>query len=224
MFNVQVNGIKKSDAYLFTKRMTDVISSIFLLIFFSPIIMIIAIAIKLDSRGPIFADTPKRVGKNGKLFKMYKFRSMIENAHEMLRENPKYMNLYNVYKKGNYKLKDDPRITAVGHFIRKHSLDEIPQALNILKGEMSLVGPRAYYPDELRNQQKKYPHTIESVKIVLSVKPGVTGFWQVSGRSEINFDKRIEMDASYVKKSSLFYDLLIIAKTPWAMITGRGAL
>lgn len=202
----------------------DVISSIFLLIFFSPAILIIAIAIKLDSKGPVLADTPKRVGKDGKLFKMYKFRSMVENAHEILRENPKYSNLYNAYKRGSYKLKDDPRITRVGHFIRKHSLDEIPQALNILKGEMSLVGPRAYYPDELRDQQKKYPHTIDSVKIVLSVKPGVTGFWQVSGRSEINFDKRIEMDASYVKKRSLLYDLWIIAKTPLAMVTGRGAL
>lgn len=224
MFNVKVNGIKKSNFYLFAKRMMDIFSSIFLLIFFSPIIIAIAIAIRLDSEGPILADTPKRVGKNGKLFKMYKFRSMVQNAHEILRENPKYSNLFNIYKKGSYKLKDDPRITGVGHFIRKHSLDEIPQALNILRGEMSLVGPRAYYPDELRDQQKKYPHTIDSVKIVLSVKPGVTGFWQVSGRSEINFDKRIQMDASYVKKRSLLYDIWIIAKTPWAMVTGRGAL
>jgi len=224
MSNVQVTEIKKSNYYLLAKRTMDIIFSIFLLIFFSPIIIIIAIAIKLDSRGPILADTPRRVGKDGKLFKMYKFRSMVENAHEILRENPKYSTLYDAYKKGSYKLKDDPRITVVGHFIRKHSLDEIPQALNILKGEMSLVGPRAYYPDELRNQQKKYPHTIDSVKIVLSVKPGVTGFWQVSGRSEINFDKRIEMDASYVRKRFLLYDFWIIAKTPWAMVTGRGAL
>lgn len=224
MSDIQVTEIKKSDSYLCIKRIMDIASSIFLLALFSPIIVIIAIAIKLDSKGPILADTPRRVGKNGKLFKMFKFRSMVENAHELLRENPKYSNLYNVYKKGSYKLKDDPRITRVGHFIRKHSLDEIPQALNILRGEMSLVGPRAYYPDELRDQQKKYPHTIESVKIVLSVKPGVTGFWQVSGRSEINFDKRIEMDASYVKKRSLFYDLWIIGKTPWAMVSGRGAL
>ncbi len=224
MSNVQVTEVKKSNFYLFAKRTMDIISSIFLLTFFSPIIVAIAIAIRIDSKGPVLADTPHRVGKNGRLFKMYKFRSMVENAHEMLRDNPRYSKLYNVYKKGSYKLKDDPRITAVGHFIRKHSLDEIPQALNILRGEMSLVGPRAYYPDELKNQQKKYPYTIDSVKIVLSVKPGVTGFWQVSGRSEINFDKRIEMDASYVRKRSLLYDLWIIAKTPWAMVTGRGAL
>lgn len=224
MLNVQIKEVKKSNYYSFIKRTMDIVSSVLLLIFFSPVILSIAIAIKLDSKGPILADTPERVGKNGKLFKMYKFRSMVENAHEILRENPKYANLFNAYKKGSYKLKDDPRITRVGHFIRKHSLDEIPQALNILRGEMSLVGPRAYYPDELRDQQKKYPQTISSVKIVLSVKPGVTGFWQVSGRSEINFDKRIEMDASYVKKRSLFYDIWIIAKTPGAMVTGRGAL
>lgn len=224
MFDTDIIEIKKSILYRFAKRLMDVVSSVLILIVFSPAILIIAIAIKLDSRGPILADTPRRVGKDGKLFKMYKFRSMVENAHEMLRESPRYSMLYDVYKKGSYKLKNDPRITRVGHFIRKHSLDEIPQALNILKGEMSLVGPRAYYPDELRNQQKKYPHTIDSVKIVLSIKPGVTGFWQVSGRSEINFDKRIQMDASYVKKRSLLYDLWIIAKTPWAMITGRGAL
>ena len=93
-----------------------------------------------------------------------------------------------------------------------------------LKGEMSIVGPRAYYPDELREQQRKYPQTTDSVKVVLSVRPGLTGFWQVSGRSEINFDKRIQMDASYVSKRSIPYDLLIIAKTPWAMISGKGAL
>lgn len=224
MSSVRIKEIGKSNYYLVAKRMMDIVSSVLLLIIFSPIIIAITILIKLDSKGPILADTPKRVGKNGKLFKMYKFRSMVENAHEILRENPRYSKLYNIYKKGSYKLRDDPRITRVGHFIRKHSLDEIPQAINILKGEMSLVGPRAYYSDELRDQQKKYPHTIDSVKIVLSVKPGVTGFWQVSGRSEINFDKRIEMDASYVKKMSLLYDLWIIAKTPWAMVAGRGAL
>jgi lipopolysaccharide/colanic/teichoic acid biosynthesis glycosyltransferase len=196
MFDTGITEVRKSIFYQIGKRAMDIVFSIMLLIFFSPIILIIAIAIKIDSKGPILADTPRRVGKDGKLFKMYKFRSMVENAHEMLRANPKYLRLYNSYKKGSYKLKDDPRITPVGRFIRKHSLDEIPQALNILKGEMSLVGPRAYYPDELKNQQKKYPRTINSVKIVLSVKPGVTGFWQVSGRSEINFDKRIEMDAS----------------------------
>lgn len=221
---MQYARVRKSKLYETTERLIDIIFSIALIIFFLPVVVIIAIAIKLDSKGPILADTPQRVGKKGKLFKMYKFRSMVENAHEMLRENPEYSKLYDVYKKGSYKLKNDPRITRVGRFIRKHSLDEIPQFLNILRGEMSMVGPRAYYPDELRQQQKKYPGTSESVKIVLSVKPGLTGYWQVSGRSEINFDKRIEMDAEYVKKSNMLYNLWIISKTPWAMISGKGAL
>ena len=201
-----MNTLHRNIYYQVTERLIDIILSVFLLIFFSPIIILIIIAIKLDSKGPILADTPERVGKNGKLFKMHKFRSMVENAHEILRGNPKYSKLYDTYKKGSYKLKNDPRITKVGRFIRKHSLDEIPQLLNILKGEMSVVGPRAYYPDELREQQRKYPQTADSVKVVLSVKPGLTGFWQVSGRSEINFDKRIEMDASYVSRRSIPYD------------------
>ncbi|MCL4352858.1 sugar transferase [Patescibacteria group bacterium] len=216
--------IKKSPLYECLKRAIDIVFSLFLSLFFLPIFIIVALAIVIDSPGPVLADTPERVGKNGRLFKMYKFRSMIPNAHEILRQNPKFAALFNEYRKGSYKLKNDPRITTVGKFLRKHSLDEMPQFINVLKGEMSLVGPRAYYPDELREQQKKYPDTAESVKIVLSVKPGITGFWQVSGRSEINFDKRIEMDANYVRERSISYDLSIIFKTPWAMISGKGAL
>jgi len=216
--------IKKSGFYEFIKRLMDIVFSLLLIILFSPVMLILAIAIKLDSQGPILADVPERVGKNGKPFKMYKFRSMIENAHEILRENPKFSNLYDKYKKNSFKLKDDPRITKVGHFLRKHSLDEVPQFFNALKGDMSVVGPRAYYSDELREQQKKYPKTQDSVRIVLSIKPGITGYWQVSGRSEINFDKRIEMDATYVRKRSIIYDLWIILKTPWVIISGQGAL
>jgi len=216
--------IKKSGLYEFLKRLMDIVFSLILITLFSPLMIVLAIAIKMGSKGPVFADVPERVGKAGKLFKMYKFRSMIENAHEILRENPKYSNLYDKYKKGSYKLKEDPRITTVGHFLRKHSLDEVPQFFNTLKGDMSIVGPRAYYPDELREQQNKYPQTRESVKIVLSIKPGITGYWQVSGRSEINFDKRIEMDATYVRKRSIIYDLWIILKTPWVIISGKGAL
>lgn len=216
--------IRKSTFYEITKRLSDIFSAIFLMVIFSPIVFLVSIAIKIDSRGPILADTPERVGKNGKLFKMFKFRSMIQNAHEILRENPRFAKFYEEYRKGSYKLKDDPRITKVGHFIRHFSLDEVPQLMNVLRGEMSLVGPRAYYPDELRNQQRKYPYTREAVKVVLSVKPGITGYWQVSGRSEINFDKRIKMDASYVRRRSILYDFWIILKTPWAMLSGKGAL
>ncbi|HEX7042269.1 MAG TPA: sugar transferase [Patescibacteria group bacterium] len=216
--------IKKSVVYETLKRFIDLISAVILLIVFSPIIIFVGIAIKFTSKGPILADTPERVGKNGKLFKMYKFRSMVQNAHEILRENPEFSKLFEDYKKGSYKLRNDPRITPIGKFIRKYSFDEIPQLINILQGDMSLVGPRAYYPDELREQQKKYPNTRDAVKIVLSVRPGLTGFWQVSGRSEINFDKRIAMDSDYVYRRSIFYDLYIIARTPWAMVSGKGAL
>jgi len=206
------------------KRTIDILGSIILGIVFLPICILAAIAIRLDSKGPLLADTPERVGKDGKFFKLYKFRSMVVNAHSLLKTDPQFKKLYGEYKKGSYKLKDDPRVTPVGRFIRKHSIDEIPQLVNVLKGEMSLVGPRPYYPDELKEQQKKYPQTKKLVKVVLSIKPGITGFWQVSGRSEINFDKRMAMDASYVRCRSLFLDITILLKSPWAMIVGRGAV
>ncbi len=210
--------------YYVTKRCIDLVGSLVLCIAFSPFAVITAVAIVLDSSGPVLADTPERVGKHGKLFKLYKFRSMIINAHEILRKNPKFKHLYEKYKKNSYKLYEDPRVTSVGKFIRKHSIDELPQLLNVLKGEMSLVGPRPYYPDELEAQQKKYPHTRELVEIVLSAKPGITGDWQVSGRSEVNFDKRIKIDAGYVKRKSIWRDFVILLKSPLAMITGKGAV
>lgn len=210
--------------YDFAKRLIDVCGSALGLIILSPLLLLVALAIKLDSNGPIFADTPMRVGKTGKLFRMYKFRSMIANAHDLLRSDPKLQALYEEYKRGNYKLYNDPRITPVGKFIRKHSLDELPQLFNVLRGEMSLVGPRAYYPDELENQQIKYPTSRRYVKIILSGKPGITGIWQVSGRSEINFDKRVQMDASYVQKRSIAYDLWLLLKTIPAVLSGKGAV
>ncbi len=211
-------------AYLVIKRFIDIVGSILLGLFFFPICLVTAIAIWIDSPGPIFADTPQRVGQHGKLFKLYKFRSMVVNAHEKLRNDPQLAKLYGEYKKNSYKLLKDPRVTTVGRFIRKHSIDEIPQFLNVLKGDMSLVGPRPYYPDELVEQQKKYPHTKELVAVVLSAKPGITGYWQVSGRSEVNFDKRIKMDADYVRTSSLWLEFMILLKSPWAMISGKGAV
>lgn len=210
--------------YHFLKRFVDVIGSLFLSFVFLPISVFVALAIVLDSPGPVFADTPQRVGKNGKLFKLFKFRSMIVNAHNKLRTDPNLKLLYQEYKRNSYKLRVDPRVTNVGRFIRKHSLDEIPQFLNVLKGDMSLVGPRPYYADELVEQQRKYPHTKELVQVVLSARPGITGYWQVSGRSEVNFDKRIKLDADYVQKRSLFLDIYILLKSPWAMISGKGAV
>ena len=214
----------KSIFFHTTKRIIDILSSIILLILFLPVLILVALAIKLETRGPILADTPRRVGKNNAYFYPYKFRSMIVNAYYLLKTDPKFQSAYEEQQKGgNYKIKNDPRVTTVGKFIRKHSLDEIPQLFNVLRGEMSLVGPRPYYPEELAKQQKAYPKTKSLVKEVLSVKPGITGFWQVSGRSELKFDKRIQMDAQYARQESILLDLLIIFKTPWAMVSGKGA-
>lgn len=208
----------------YTKRLFDIIFATFLLFLFSPICLTIIIAIKLASSGPIFADVPERIGQHNKKFKMFKFRSMIVNAHYLLRTDPSFKQLFDEYKKGSYKLPNDPRVTPIGKFIRKHSLDEIPQLINVLRGEMSIVGPRAYYHDELEHQQDEFPHVKPLVTKVLSVKPGITGLWQVSGRSEINFDERIVIDAKYVDTISLIKDIKIILKTPWVMITGKGAV
>lgn len=207
--------------YNFAKRLTDIVLSVVGLIVLSPLLLLVALTIKLDSPGPVYADTPKRVGRNGNLFRMYKFRSMVQNAHELLEKNPILME---EYRKNNFKLANDPRVTKVGKVIRRLSIDELPQLFNIFRGAMSIVGPRAYYPFELEEQQVKYPESRRFVKIILSGKPGLTGVWQVSGRSEINFDKRVEIDARYVEKRNIFYDLWIILKTVPAVLTGRGAL
>lgn len=206
------------------KRLIDIVLAAVLLIFFFPIMVVTAIAIKLTSQGPILADIPKRVGKNGKLFNLFKFRSMIVNAYDLLKTDPRFKKAYEEQQKaGNYKITNDPRITPVGRFIRKYSIDEVPQFINVLRGEMSIIGPRPYYPEELKVQQKLYPKTKKLVHSALSVKPGVTGYWQVSGRSNVNFDKRIAIDADYAEKKSLWLDLKIILKTPYAMLSGNGA-
>ncbi len=212
--------------YDFAKRIIDIVGGIVGLVVFSPIMLVIALAIKFNSSGPVLADadTPMRVGKEGKLFKMHKFRSMYKGAHQALHNDPKMKKVLDEFKKNDYKLAFDPRVTSVGRFIRKTSLDELPQFWNILKGEMSLVGPRAYYPFELEEQQGKYPESKDFVKVILSAKPGLTGLWQVSGRSNINFDKRVELDAQYVQRRSVLYDIYLIFKTVPAVLFGRGAV
>ncbi len=206
----------------------DIVGSIVAIIIFSPVMLITAIIIKLTSDGPVLVEPEnahlRRLGKNGKPFRLYKFRSMFVNADATLERDPKYKKLYKEYKESNYKLYRDPRVTPIGKFIRKYSIDETPQFFNVLKGEMSLVGPRPYHEDELIEQQQKYPGTEKFVKEMHKVKPGITGYWQVSGRSSINFDKRIEMDAYYARKKSILFDILILLKTPWAMISGKNAV
>lgn len=214
--------------YDFTKRLIDIVGSVIALIIFSPVIIVVAILIKLSSRGPVFYK-PERVGKNGKLFKMLKFRSMnmyeIDglwvHAQKYLEKNPE---LLREYQENSYKLTKDPRVTTVGRVLRKFSVDELPQLINVLKGDMSLVGPRAYQQDELTHQQNVYKSTKKYVKIILTARPGASGPWQVSGRSFINFDKRVVMDANYLKRKSILYDLWIIVKTPFVMISAKGAV
>ncbi|MEK7521789.1 MAG: sugar transferase [Patescibacteria group bacterium] len=211
--------------YKSIKKLIDIASALFLLIIFSPVMIFTAIAIKLTSPGPILADTPDRVGLNGKPFHLFKFRSMIVNAYYLLRTDPKFKKAFKEQQKGgNYKIKNDPRVTPVGRIIRKFSIDEMPQLVNVLRGEMSLVGPRPYYPDELKTQARKYPKTKKLVQETLSVKPGITGYWQVTGRSNVNFDKRIAIDAMYARNISFMLDLEIIMRTPWAMLSGKGAV
>ena len=214
--------------YDFVKRAIDIIASIVLIILFSPFMIIAAIVIKITSPGPILVERTnlhmKRIGKDGKIFRLYKFRSMPVNADYLLTKDPRFKKLYNEYKRSSFKLHEDPRVTKFGHFIRKYSIDEMPQLFNVLKGEMSLVGPRPYHADDLEEQPKRYPGTEKYVKETQTVKPGITGFWQVTGRSNINFDKRIRMDADYARNKSLWMDILIILKTPFAMISGVGAV
>lgn len=215
--------------YDFVKRLIDIFGSIFLIILFSPLMLLSAIIIRITSpEGSVLVEkdnkTAQRVGKNGKIFYHYKFRSMIPYGYNALKNDPKFKKLYKEYIESGYKLKDDPRVTKFGKFIRKYSIDEMPQLFNVLKGEMSIVGPRPYFRDELNEQQKKYPSTVEYVKKTVTVKPGITGYWQVNGRSHINFERRIEMDANYATRKSLWDDIVIILKTPFAMVSGRGAV
>lgn len=210
------------------KRLIDLVLSLILIVLFSPIMLLSAIIIKLTSKGPALVEKDnihmKRIGKDGKIFRLYKFRSMPVNADYLLTKDPRFRKLYHEYKESSFKLHEDPRVTKFGKFIRKYSIDEMPQLFNVLKGEMSIVGPRPYHVDEIKEQQKRYPGTEKYVKITQTVKPGITGFWQVTGRSNINFDKRIKMDADYATRKNLLDDIIIILKTPFAMVSGQGAV
>lgn len=202
--------------YAQQKRVLDLVSALVLAIIFLPVWFIVPIMIYLDSGFPIIFKH-KRIGLNGKEFYLYKFRSMVPNADDILHKHNK--KLLEQFKKGDWKIENDPRITVLGKALRSLTIDEFPQIYNVIKGEMSMVGPRAYVKKELREQTKKYPKTKELENIILSVKPGITGPWQTSGRNEIPFDKRAKMDAEYAKKKSIVNDLVIMLKTPQAMIS-----
>jgi len=200
------------------KRLIDIILALVLMTLFLPFWIIIPILIYLDSGLPIIFKH-KRLGRGGKEFYLYKFRSMVPDADEILHNhNPQ---LLEKFKKGDWKIKakEDPRITRLGRILRSLTIDEFPQLFNVLKGDMSMVGPRAYLKKELVEQTKKYPSTKKYKNEILSVKPGITGVWQTSGRNEIPFSKRAKIDANYAKTHNLVKDLEIIIKTPMAMIS-----
>ena len=201
------------------KRTIDILGSSTLLLLFSPIMLVTMILIKISSPGPIFFKQ-KRVGSNSRSFWMYKFRSMYTGDNDKrLKEN--YPELWKKYKDCGWKLEmsEDPRITPIGKKIRSLTIDEFPQLINVLKGDMSLVGPRAYREEELQEQEKKYPKTKKYIKIIRSAKPGITGVWQTSGRNDISFEQRAKMDAEYIQKQSFLEEILIILKTPTSMLS-----
>lgn len=194
------------------KRCLDVALAGLALVVLAPLLAMVAAAIYLSDRGPVvFSQT--RIGKNGRPFKFYKFRSMVVNAEEL---KAKLMQYNQHTDNRTFKLKRDPRITRVGAFIRRTSIDELPQLLNILTGDMSIVGPRPAVPQEV---EKYTSHDRRR----LAVRPGLTCIWQVSGRSEIPFPGQVKMDIDYIKNRSILLDLTLIAKTIPAVLTSKGA-
>lgn len=207
-FSVTPNA---SPVYRFLKRTGDILVSLLGLIVLSPVLAVVALLIWLEDRGPVIF-TQERNGLNNRIFKMYKFRSMVINAAALRSE----MEKYNELDGPAFKMKHDPRITRIGRFIRKTSLDELPQLVNILLGQMSLVGPRplpTYETAQCNDYQMQR----------LLVKPGLTCYWQISGRSDITFDEWIEMDLKYIREASALTDLKILFQTARAVLTGKGA-
>lgn len=196
---------------LLFKRAFDVLSSAAALLLFSPVLLVTALAVKLESPGPVFF-RQVRVGKNGRPFRMFKFRSMRADAEERLES----LRARNEASGPVFKMRNDPRVTRVGAFIRRHSIDELPQFLNVLSGEMSVVGPRPPVPAEVRQYERWQRRR-------LSVKPGITCTWQVSGRSDITFDRWMELDLAYIDSWSLWRDVQICFQTIPAVLTSRGA-
>ncbi|HKZ35477.1 MAG TPA: sugar transferase [Patescibacteria group bacterium] len=198
------------------KRLLDIIFAVLLAIVFFPVWLVVPLLIWIDSGSPVIYKH-QRVGQNQKAFWLYKFRTMIKNADDVLYKKNK--KLLQQFKRHDWKLKNDPRVTRLGRLLRNLTIDEFPQIINVLKGEMSLVGPRAYIARELKEQTKKYPKTKSMMATIFTVKPGITGPWQTSGRNEIPFDKRAKMDLNYAKRYNLISDLLIILRTPKAMLS-----
>ena len=223
--NISINDISESClnfskvkkcSYLITKRLFDIFLSLFGILFLIPLSIIIKISYILNKDYSSIFYTQTRIGKNGKEFKLYKFRSMIPNADEVLKElMDTNTDIFNEYSK-NKKLKDDPRVTKVGKFIRKTSLDEFPQFINVFKGDMSIVGNRPYLTREKKDMGSYYNGIVKT-------KPGITGYWQVSGRSDLSFEDRLKLEQYYSNNYSLIMDVKILFKTFSVVLLKRGA-
>lgn len=206
---ISVNG---SRSYLFTKRLLDIFGALAGLVILFPVFLIVSLLIKKEDPGGKIIFKQVRLGKNGKPFTIYKFRSMVSNAEELL-DNLLDQNDTNG---AMFKIKDDPRITRIGHFIRRSSIDELPQLVNVLKGEMTLVGPRPPLPREIAEYT-------DYDKQRLLVTPGCTGLWQVNGRSDVGFDEMVELDLFYIMNRNLRLDVKIMIKTVFSMLGSGGA-
>ena len=202
---------KVNDAYLWAKHFWDVLLSVIALIVLSPLMLLTAVCIKAEDGGPAFY-SQLRAGKNGKTFRFYKYRSMYINADQKLGE----LKNRNENDGPTFKIANDPRITKVGKFIRKSSIDELPQLINIIRGDMSIVGPRPPLLNEVAQYTPEQMHRLD-------VKPGLTCYWQCSGRSDLSFDQWMELDMKYIRERSLWTDFKIILKTVPAVLLGRGA-
>jgi lipopolysaccharide/colanic/teichoic acid biosynthesis glycosyltransferase len=207
-----VLNVNDRKIYLITKRLIDIIGASVGIILLSFLFIILGILIKIEDPGGTIFFSQKRIGLNGKEFRMYKFRSMVSNAEEKLQELLKH----NEISGAMFKMKDDPRITKIGKFIRKTSIDELPQLFNVLKGEMSLVGPRPPLPREVAVYSK-------NDKQRLMVTPGCTGLWQVSGRNSIGFDEMVKLDLKYIRERSFLLDIKIILKTVLVLFGSKDA-
>ena len=207
----------KKIVYRFIKRIIDIIGGLVGIVLLIPITIVLYLIsiFSKENKGPIFYEQ-LRVGKNGKEFRIYKFRSMVMHADEKLWEylnsNPEAKEEYKKYKK----LREDPRITKTGKFLRKTSLDEFPQFINVIKGDMSLVGPRPYLYREKEDMGERYND-------IIKVKPGLTGYWQVNGRSDVDFEERTRMDIEYIKNRNLWLDFKILIKTFLSVLFGKNA-
>lgn len=213
--NISWDSVKRG-LYLVIKRLFDILVALIGLIFIIPMALVIKVAYIMQGDFTSIIYTQDRIGKNGKLFKLYKFRSMVPNADEVLFRTLELDKVMAQEYSINKKLKDDPRVTKIGKIIRKLSIDEFPQFLNVLLGDMSLIGNRPYLPREQKDMGKYYEDIIKT-------KPGLTGFWQVSGRSNTTFEERLKLEEEYSTKASLLLDIEIFFKTFKVVLFGKGA-